>query len=286
MDPTGDADDVRAPQGQRDPNDRPVVIDAREEGAGDDHHAAAGPPPGTDGPRRGEATSPARGTRLDVRERSTQIGLALIFLGLLASLGTLGVWDRVGGVLRLLAFVAAGVVVLRLYRNEPGRLWTLPVGAGLIGLGVASWQASGAGATGAGGAFLGSVGLGFAAIYLLERERWWALLPAGATITLAVVASLDEVARRNDAWSAATFFVGLGATFALVALTGRGRRAWAWWPAAGSATMGWLVLGAWGMWVIPTALVVAGAWMLSRSRRRDLDRDVRKDAAARPTQGD
>lgn len=45
----------------------------------------------------------------------------------------------------------------------------------------------------AGPAFLGSIGVGFALVYLADRSHWWAIIPGGVLGTLAAVAAIDEV---------------------------------------------------------------------------------------------
>lgn len=82
-----------------------------------------------------------------------------------------------------------------------------------------------------GSLFLGSIGLAFITVYVMNREHWWAIIPGGVNFTLAVVAGLDEV----SGWeTGGIFFLGLAITFALVALspeTARGKMTWAWIPA-------------------------------------------------------
>lgn len=192
-------------------------------------------------------------------DRPMQIGIALVVVGVVSFLGNFGVWHAVGSVVRAAAFVVAGVVAVRFYRDEPGRTWTLPVGAAACGLGVASLASWDAGVT-----FLASIGVGFAMVYLANRARWWALMPAGVVSTLAVVASLDATRFAEGGWLGATFFLGLGGTFALVAATGAGGRAWAWWPAGGALVVAILQIGRVGGWVVPAASIVAGAWLLLR----------------------
>jgi hypothetical protein len=82
-----------------------------------------------------------------------------------------------------------------------------------------------------GSIFLSSIGIGFLVVYILNQDMWWALIPGGVLSTLAVVAALDTFGRFE---TGAVFFLGLGATFALVALapTPKGRMYWAWIPAS------------------------------------------------------
>lgn len=90
--------------------------------------------------------------------------------------------------------------------------------------------------------FLASIGLGFAVIFLVNPEMWWALIPGGVMMTLAVVAYVDEVGMGID--SGALLFFGLGLTFAAIgALPGRHGKSnrWAFYPAIALLAMGFLI---------------------------------------------
>jgi hypothetical protein len=190
--------------------------------------------------------------------------LGLVALGLLALLGDLGVFAGIGRLFGLLLFGAAGLIVLRTYRDDPSRIWTLPVGFGLLGLAVASLDVPWGG-----GAFLGSIGLGFLAVWLSDqkRERWWALIPAGVLLTLGVVAVYDEwLGGRGDV-GGTLFFLGLAATFAALYLMPSVNQSWAIWPALGLGIVALLTVSFQGGWIVPIALIALGAWLLTRQSR-------------------
>ncbi len=68
-----------------------------------------------------------------------------------------------------------------------------------------------------GAIFLGGIGLSFFAVYLTNRiERWWALIPGGVLVTLAGMTIAAE--RVGEFQTAGLFFLGLAATFLLVAV--------------------------------------------------------------------
>lgn len=210
--------------------------------------------------------------KLDIRDRRTQLGLALVALGLFALLADIGLFASVGRIVGLVLFGAAGVLVLGMYRNEPRRFWMLPVGFALLGLGVASLDLPWGG-----GAFLGSIGLGFLAIWLTdpERDRWWALIPAGVLLTLGVVATYDEwLAPRGD-FAGTLFFLGLAATFAVLYLLPSVKQEWAIWPALALGVVALLTMSFQGGWVVPILLIAVGAWLLTRqSQPQDVPPDV------------
>ncbi len=119
-----------------------------------------------------------------------------------------------------------------------------------------------------GSIFLGSIGLGFLTVYVLNRDMWWAVIPGGVLGTLAVVAGLDEIG-VGDA-SGAFFFLGLGVTFALVGLlpTPKGRMTWAWIPAGVMLVMAFVVItSTYGLIEVlwPLAIIGVGVLILFRN---------------------
>lgn len=151
-------------------------------------------------------------------------------------------------------------------------------GGALLGPGL-SVVASEAGLPGAetwgGSLFLGALGIGFAAVYLRDHGRWWAIIPTGVMLTLALpaVGGATEAGARV---SGALFFVGLAVTFVLVAVLpgGPGRRRWAWIPAAALAVLAVLVaLEATALlsvfdYLWPLALIAGGGFLLWRALGR------------------
>jgi len=77
---------------------------------------------------------------------------------------------------------------------------------------------------------MGSIGVGFLIVYLLDRERWWAIIPGGAVLSIAIMILFAQ----TGSWPAVILFGGLALSFGLVAITARAgdrSRAWAWYPA-------------------------------------------------------
>ncbi len=120
---------------------------------------------------------------------------------------------------------------------------------------------------------LGGIGLSFWIIYFLERGNWWAIIPGGVLITLASMVSLESVFTGDG--TVGVFFLGMGLTFALVALLPhdgqQGNLSWAWIPSGILLVMGLFFLAAAGelmAYIWPVALIVVGAGMMLRSLRR------------------
>lgn len=122
-----------------------------------------------------------------------------------------------------------------------------------------------------GGSFvLGGIGLAFLFVYLANREFWWALIPAGVMMTLAVVVGLSSVFQGVE--TGGIFFLGLGLTFAIVALlpNPHGQMKWAFIPAAILGSIGLLLLLVWTaainyLWAI--GLILVGIFLLLRAIR-------------------
>ena len=115
--------------------------------------------------------------------------------------------------------------------------------------------------------FLGGLGLAFWVIYFLKREFWWAIIPGGALVTLAVIAALSSV--FEGAETGGVLFLGLGLTFGLLYFlpTPRGRMWWALIPAAVLLVMGLLItVAAFGgfQFLAALALILVGLYLLLR----------------------
>jgi hypothetical protein len=115
---------------------------------------------------------------------------------------------------------------------------------------------------------LGSIGASFLVIYLLNREYWWAIIPCGVLLTLAIVISLENL--LTDMGFVSIFFLGLAATFALVAFvpTAEGKMQWAWIPAIVLALMGVIFgafSGAFMAYLLPIALILGGGILIFRT---------------------
>jgi hypothetical protein len=124
----------------------------------------------------------------------------------------------------------------------------------------------------AGAVFLGMISLAFFAIFLRKRENWWALIPGGATLTIAgvvLVSTYSDFLLANLV--PVVLFGGIGLTFFLVYLApaGEGRNRWAIWPALGMLFLALLtgvtVFDLAG-YIVPIVLIGAGILILLRRR--------------------
>lgn len=179
--------------------------------------------------------------RFDVRAIG---GILLIVVGILLLLQNLGVLAAVIAMVWALIFGAGGVVFLYMFLTKRVNWWAIIPGCALLGIAALIaldqfWPQVGNILGGV--IFLGGIGLAFLVIYLLDRKKWWAIIPGGVMFTLAAVAGLESVFEGVEVGG--VFFLGLGLTFAALYFvpTPRGRMRWALIPAAVLVVMGVLV---------------------------------------------
>ena len=115
---------------------------------------------------------------------------------------------------------------------------------------------------------LGGIGLTFFIVYLSNTvERWWALIPGGVLTTLAGMTVAAE--RFGEFQTAGFFFLGLAATFLLVAVLAQMR--WAYWPAVALGIMGLLGIASllnFANYIWAAALMLGGVFLILRYFRR------------------
>jgi hypothetical protein len=214
--------------------------------------------------------------RLDVRNIGA---ILLIVAGVLLLFQNMGILESVVALVWALLLAAGGVVLLYLFVTERIRYWWAIIpGFALIGLAALIFLdrfLPRIGGDLGGMIFLGSLGLAFWVIYFQRREYWWAVIPGGVLITLALISGLDPFV-DGDAIGG-LLFVGLGLTFGVVYLlpTPYGRMRWAIFPAIVLLAMGLLVtLAAVGGsdLVFAVALIAVGLFLLVRVFRSQQDR--------------
>ncbi len=202
------------------------------------------------------------------------IGLILIVLGGLALVANLGIFGGFDNLFGVALFGAAGAIFLRVYAGRSNRLWALPIGFTLFGL-AAAVLADGALS---GSYFLGLMGIGFGLVYYRHRRNWWALIPGGVLLTLAVVAGIDSVAPRLDAGP--VLFLGLAATFGALYMLPEGSKRWAIYPALATVVVAIMAFSFGGGWLLPVVLIGVGALLLSRQSSKSVEADISQPPVA------
>ena len=204
-------------------------------------------------------------------EASAAWGLLLITGGLLFLLQNLGI---LGGGLVLvwaLLFAAAGVVFLYVFLNDRANWWAVIPGCVLLSLGILIGldELAPKVSNNLGGALvLGSISLSFWIIYFTKREYWWAIIPGGIMLTLALITILESVAQELEV--VGVLFLGMGATFGVLSLlpNPQGRMKWPLIPAAVLLLVGILLAAASASvlnYIWPTGLVLVGLYLIYRS---------------------
>jgi hypothetical protein len=205
--------------------------------------------------------------RLDVRAIG---GILLIIVGILLLLQNLGILGGIVALVWALIFAAGGAIFLYVFLTNRVNWWAIIPGFALLGLAALIFLDEffpGVGDALGGAIFLGGLGLAFWVIYFQKRQRWWAVIPGGVMLTLALIAGLSSV--FEGAGLGGLFFLGLGLTFGLLYFlpTPLGRMTWALILAAVLVVMGLLITAATTgileyLWAI--ALIVAGLYLLFR----------------------
>jgi len=199
------------------------------------------------------------------------LGVLLIVAGvlfLLQSLGIVGfaviIWPALIGI--------ASLAFLFVFLSAPQANWWAAI-PGFILLGVAGivaldQLAPEVGEIWSGSLFLGSIALAFWMIYLSNPEHWWAVIPGGVLLTLAVVSGLSPVVEGIE--TGGILFFGLGLTFALLAFlpTPEGRLTWSIIPAIVFLIVGVFMTAAATQlinYVWPVLLILGGLYLLFRT---------------------
>ena len=204
-------------------------------------------------------------------EATVAWGILLIAGGVLFLLQNLGMLGSGMALLWALLFAGAGAVFLYVFLKDRANWWAVIPGCVLLSLGALIGLQELAPAVGSslGGAlFLGAISLSFWLVYFTRREYWWAVIPAGVLLTLALITVIDSAPGALDAGG--VLFLGLGLTFGLVSFLPHpeGRMRWALIPAAVLLIMGVLVSAASASllnYIWPAALVLAGLYLVFRS---------------------
>jgi isoprenylcysteine carboxyl methyltransferase (ICMT) family protein YpbQ len=200
-------------------------------------------------------------------------GGLLILAGAVFLLQNLGIL-KLGDLFWVVIFGLAGIFFLSLYIQNRVNWWALIPGITLLSLGLLvllNWVVPSLGEFWGGSIVLGGVGISFVLVYLLERTNWWAVIPGGVLLTLALVAAFDGLS--TGLGTAGIFFLGVGLTFAIVALlpNRQGEMRWAWIPAAILLAAGLLFLVSseeYLGYLWPAALIVLGGILIVRALRR------------------
>jgi hypothetical protein len=200
-------------------------------------------------------------------------GVLLIVLGGFFLLQVTGIFGVLSTLFWSVAFAAAGAAFLYVFLTGlQTRWWAAIPGFTLLGFAATIFYDRFAPPffSDIGGAvFLASIGASFIAIFFTNREKWWAIIPGGALLSVASVVLVSQ-AGISFLNPISVLFIGLGLTFGLLGLMStylNTNLRWAYIPSAILLVMGIVIftpfIGALG-WMLPLALIGGGAYLVLR----------------------
>ncbi|HEU5103353.1 MAG TPA: hypothetical protein VFU22_30240 [Roseiflexaceae bacterium] len=204
------------------------------------------------------------------KDTNMLVGLMLLGAGVLFLLLNLGILGSAEAAIWAMLFAAGGTAFVWVFWRDRERWWALIPGCTLLSIGILIGldKLAPAFAGVAGGALvLGGLSLSFWAIYLTDRARWWAVIPAGVLLTLVAIVVLSlQLPGQDLAW---VLFLGIALTFGLVYLlpAGEGRNRWAIYPAAVMLLMALLLMATLGQMINilwPLLLIAGGITLIWR----------------------
>jgi hypothetical protein len=115
--------------------------------------------------------------------------------------------------------ILGALVFFSIFGRNRTHTWSLVPGISLVGVSatilVKTFTTS-FGDVWGGAILLGSIGLGFLSILLVERDTWWAMVPAGVMISIGLVSGLEQL--YGSQYGVGLFLLGMAITFALLPL--------------------------------------------------------------------
>jgi hypothetical protein len=199
-------------------------------------------------------------------------GILLLVIGVLLLLSnldivTLDLESLIGPLL-----VGGGLIFILVFITNTDAWWALIPGFTLIGVGInifmSPWLGENEGRVTA-AIFFGSIGLPFLLIYISNHRLWWALLPGGVLLTIAVTQLVPD----SPALMGGIFFLGLAITFGLLYLLPKpsGKLKWALYPAGILLLVGiFITLEATNLlaYIGPLVLLAFGVYVIVRALRK------------------
>lgn len=205
------------------------------------------------------------------------ISLILIIFGLAALFNTLGVIYlpfNIGGAnaFWLVVFGLAGIIFLSVFVSDTSNWWAVIPGLTMIGLAVLVGDVLPKSMQNLGAAiFMALLAVSFLIILLVRKANWWAIIPGGVILSVAVMIGFSNIVSGTALVS--ILFLGMAITFVAVYLLPNsiGKMKWALYPAVAFALLGLLFLitaGSAFTLVAAAALIVVGVYIIVRSAVR------------------
>lgn len=173
-------------------------------------------------------------------------GFILILIGgvlLLQNIGFMELGDLIWGLL----FLLAGIFCFSIFLNNHINWWVLIPGYVFLGISCIMtldlFLPKVENVLG-GSIFLAAIGLAFIHIFIVDKQNWWAVIPAGVLLTLSLVTGLDGMFK--DIETGGLLLMGIGITFAvlpLLPIPEKSSMKWAWIPASILILIGLMIIG-------------------------------------------
>jgi hypothetical protein len=209
------------------------------------------------------------------RNRSALIfGTLLVLLGILLLLESLEILQPFWAVTWTVLFGAGAVAFFYMYFADQEKWWALIPGFVLSGISLLILLGEFFPAIGdaiGGTIFLLAISASFWIVYLTNREHWWAVIPGGVLLSVAVVAALDNVETSFD--TGGIVLLGIGLTFLLLSVlpTDEERMTWPLIPGGILLLIGIVVMAeevAVLQYLWPLALILGGLYLVLQNYRR------------------
>lgn len=192
---------------------------------------------------------------MNIDRKERPIAWALIILGVLALLssgGRLGTFfGELSVAVQALLLLSGGVYLSRRYLRDPSETWALVLALGLFGAALVAFSS--------GTAVLALIGLGFGVLYWRDKERWWAVLPAGLFFSIAVAVGFGGTLLGT----APLLFLGFAATFGYLMRLGK---EWAVYPAIIALVIALLTTNVISGSLLPLLLIGGGLYLFANPK--------------------
>lgn len=199
---------------------------------------------------------------MDFSKHRVIIGIGIIFAGILFLLKQI-FFPQLGDFLWPFLLVGGGCVFLYFYFIEKSAWWAAIPGVILIAFGVAAALAAFISENVMGAIILGGISLAFIAVFKRTPHNWWAIIPAGILMTLAINVLFN--------WeNGGLFLLGLAATFGILFIIPSSKQPWAIFPASILGGLGMVVLFIsldLSRYFIPLIVLGAGIFLIVKSLR-------------------
>jgi hypothetical protein len=192
-------------------------------------------------------------------------GLLLILAGVLFLLNSIGT-ITIGEYQWAIILGIGGLAFLSIFISDRNQWWWLFPAFGLFLTSAIIWFENAFPAISgdvSGVIAMGSIGLAFLLVFLINIANWWALIPAGVLLSSAAALLLSVISPGLE--SGGLFLVGLGLTFGVIGFvpTEQGRMRWAFIPAIVLLVIGLFVLiASFNLFTLIWPLGLIGAGML------------------------